>query len=36
MSPPLIITRGDIDRIVDIMAEALGRAEHDLHAGEIC
>lgn len=36
LSPPLIITRAEIDRIVDIMNESLGRAERDLRAGEIC
>lgn len=30
MSPPLIITRGEIDRVVDILADSLARAEHDL------
>jgi putrescine aminotransferase len=35
MSPPLIITKGEIDRIVDIMADSLGRAEHDMRSGEI-
>ncbi len=36
MSPPLIITKGEIDRIVDIMADSLARAEHDLRTGAIC
>jgi adenosylmethionine-8-amino-7-oxononanoate aminotransferase len=35
MSPPLIVTKSHIDRIVDIMADSLARAEHDLRAGEI-
>jgi len=35
MSPPLVITRGEIDRIVDIIADSLARAEHDLRAGKI-
>jgi adenosylmethionine-8-amino-7-oxononanoate aminotransferase len=35
MSPPLVIAKGEIDRIVDIMAGALSRAEQDLRAGEI-
>ncbi|EME99409.1 aminotransferase [Streptomyces mobaraensis NBRC 13819 = DSM 40847] len=30
MSPPLVVTKGEIDRIVDIMADALARAERDL------
>ncbi|QFZ24629.1 aminotransferase [Saccharothrix syringae] len=33
MSPPLVVTKGGIDRIVDIMAESLARAERDLGAG---
>jgi adenosylmethionine-8-amino-7-oxononanoate aminotransferase len=36
MSPPLIVTRDEIDRIVGILAGALQRAERDLRAGEIC
>ncbi|GFE12739.1 aspartate aminotransferase family protein [Streptomyces glebosus] len=36
MSPPLVITKDEIDRIVAIMTESLARAEHDLRAGEIC
>lgn len=36
LSPPLIITRADIDRIVSILADALARAEQDLRAGEGC
>jgi adenosylmethionine-8-amino-7-oxononanoate aminotransferase len=35
MSPPLVIAKGEIDRIVDIMAESLARAERDLRAGAI-
>ncbi|GAA3463129.1 aminotransferase [Saccharothrix longispora] len=35
MSPPLIITRGEVDRIVDIMADSLARAEHDLRTGAV-
>ena len=35
MSPPLVITRSQIDRIVDIMADAIARAESDLRAGLI-
>lgn len=35
MSPPLVITRGEIDRVVDLFAEALARAERDLQAGEL-
>lgn len=36
MSPPLVITRSEIDRVVAIVADSLGRAEHDLRAGQIC
>jgi len=36
MSPPLVVTRAEIDRIADILAGALDRAERDLAAGEIC
>jgi putrescine---pyruvate transaminase len=36
MSPPLIVTKHEIDRIVDIIADSLTRAEHDLRVGEIC
>ena len=32
MSPPLIITKSEIDRIVDIVADSLARAERDLRA----
>lgn len=32
MSPPLVVTKSDIDRIVDIMADAVARAEKDLRA----
>lgn len=35
MSPPLIITKGEIDRIVEIMADSLARAENDLRTGTI-
>jgi putrescine---pyruvate transaminase len=35
MSPPLIITKQEIDRIVDIVADSLAHAEHDLKAGLI-
>ncbi|PTV94521.1 adenosylmethionine-8-amino-7-oxononanoate aminotransferase [Rhodobacter aestuarii] len=35
LSPPLIITRSDIDRIVAILSEALDRAEADQKAGKI-
>ncbi|MDG4767691.1 aminotransferase [Solwaraspora sp. WMMD406] len=35
MSPPLVVTRGEIDRIVAIMAESLARAEHDLNTGDL-
>jgi putrescine aminotransferase len=35
MSPPLIIEKSQIDRIVDIMADSLSRAEHDLRADRI-
>ncbi|MGM1059841.1 aminotransferase [Saccharothrix sp. Mg75] len=35
MSPPLVITRGEVDRIVDIMADSLARAEHDLRTGAV-
>ncbi|WP_240722647.1 aminotransferase [Poseidonocella sp. HB161398] len=35
MSPPLIVTRAEIDRIAAIMAEAIARAEADLRAGDI-
>ncbi|HEV2346660.1 MAG TPA: aminotransferase [Actinocrinis sp.] len=34
MSPPLIITKGEIDRIAAIMADALARAERELNARE--
>jgi adenosylmethionine-8-amino-7-oxononanoate aminotransferase len=34
MSPPLVVARSEIDRIVDIMADSLARAEQDLRAGE--
>lgn len=30
MSPPLVVTRSEIDRIADIMADSLARAERDL------
>jgi putrescine aminotransferase len=33
MSPPLVITKGEIDRMVDIMTGALAQAEHDLRTG---
>jgi adenosylmethionine-8-amino-7-oxononanoate aminotransferase len=36
LSPPLIITKSEIDRIVDIMADSLAQAEHDLRTAEIC
>lgn len=35
LSPPLIITERQIDKIVDIIADSLGRAEKDLRAGAI-
>lgn len=35
LSPPLVITRADIDRVVDIVADALARAERDLRAGDV-
>lgn len=35
MSPPLIITKSEIDRIVDIVADSLARAERDLRARQI-
>jgi putrescine---pyruvate transaminase len=35
LSPPLIIAKSEIDRIVDIMADSLARAEHDLRADGI-
>lgn len=35
LSPPLIITKGEIDRIVGIMAESLARAGNDLRTGEL-
>jgi putrescine aminotransferase len=35
MSPPLIITRGEIDRIVAIVADALDRAERELRAEKL-
>ncbi|MGI8666141.1 MAG: aminotransferase [Jatrophihabitans sp.] len=33
MSPPLVVTRAEIDRMVDIMADSLAQAEHDLRTG---
>ena len=36
MSPPLIVTKGEIDRIVGILAGSLAEAERDLRAGTIC
>ena len=33
LSPPLIITAKEIDRIVDVMADSLARAEADMRAG---
>lgn len=35
LSPPLIIGRNDIDRIVTILGEALARAQGDLRAGRL-
>ena len=35
MSPPLVVTKGEVDRIVDIMSDSLARAEHDLRADGI-
>ncbi|WUH90992.1 aminotransferase [Streptomyces sp. NBC_00433] len=35
MSPPLVVGKDEIDRIVDIMAAALARAEEDLRAGTV-
>lgn len=35
MSPPLVVDRAGIDRIADIMAGALARAEADLRAGTV-
>ncbi|MGW0828600.1 aminotransferase [Streptomyces sp. NPDC002845] len=35
MSPPLVVTRSEVDRIVDIMADAVTRAEKDLRVGDI-
>lgn len=35
MSPPLIISQAEIDRMVDIMAGSLERAAHDLRIGGI-
>jgi adenosylmethionine-8-amino-7-oxononanoate aminotransferase len=35
LSPPLIITRDGIDRIVAILADALARAEHDPRTGAV-
>lgn len=35
MSPPLIVEKSDIDRIVSILADALKRAQNDLEAGRI-
>ncbi|CAM3806435.1 aminotransferase [Nocardiopsis rhodophaea] len=32
LSPPLVVTKGDIDRIATITADALDAAEHDLRA----
>jgi len=36
MSPPLVVSRQEIDRIVGILAGALDRAARDRAAGEIC
>lgn len=33
LSPPLIVTEKEIDRIVDVMADSLARAEADMRAG---
>lgn len=35
MSPPLIVERSDIDRIIATLKEALRRAQHDLDAGTL-